>query len=326
MTHPIDLPWEPDTGSDESYALFAKERRVVADDGTPIAYTVRGGDGDRVPVLFANGWSCSDAYWGGLLTALEERGHPCILPDTRGHGGSGLPRSPGRGARHLTIDDVATARIGRDLLTVADHAGYDQVLVVGHSMGVQTALELYRLAPERVLGQVLIAGTFENPVKTFYGTSIGDRLFPLMAGHHALVPRGREACAGHHRPTQGRPHRRPAWPGRPARRPPPSPSTPLDDFVARRVAPAAGKKRRPRAVARNAKRTSDGASAPRSRAATDPTIPGGLRMMLPGPPPRRGDGDLTTLERLLNSSADRQAERRPPRDIWRRDSKKSTST
>ena len=71
MTHPIDLPWEPDTGSDESYALFAKERRVVADDGTPIAYTVRGGDGDRVPVLFANGWSCSDAYWGGLLTALE---------------------------------------------------------------------------------------------------------------------------------------------------------------------------------------------------------------------------------------------------------------
>lgn len=188
MTHPIDQPWEPDPGSDESYALFAKERRVVADDGTPIAYTVRGVSGRRVPVLFANGWSCSDAYWGGLLSALEERGHPCILPDTRGHGGSGLPRTPGRGARNLTVDDVAMARIARDLLSVLDDSGHDQVLVVGHSMGVQTALELYRAVPERISGMVLIAGTFENPAKTFYGTSIGDRLFPLMAGAMRWFP------------------------------------------------------------------------------------------------------------------------------------------
>ncbi len=180
MTHPIDQPWEPDPGSDESYALFAKEGRAAADDATPIAYTVRGADGSRVPVLFANGWSCSDAYWVGLLPALEERGHPCILPDTRGHGRSGLPRSPGRGAANLTIDDVSMARIGRDLLAVIDDAGYQEVLVVGHSMGVQTGLELYRLVPERIVGQVFIAGTYENPTKTFYGTSIGDRLFPLV--------------------------------------------------------------------------------------------------------------------------------------------------
>lgn len=188
MTHPIDRAWEPDPGSDESYALFAKEHRVLADDGTPIAYTVRGADGPRVPVLFANGWSCSDAYWGGLLPALEALGHPCILPDTRGHGRSGLPRPPGRGARNLTVDDVAMARIARDLLSVLHHADYDHVLVVGHSMGVQTALELYRQAPERVVGQVFIAGTFENPAKTFYGTSIGDRLFPLMGGAMRWFP------------------------------------------------------------------------------------------------------------------------------------------
>jgi pimeloyl-ACP methyl ester carboxylesterase len=132
-------------------------------------------------VLLANGWSCSDAYWGKLVPVLEERGHPVLLPDTRGHGRSGLPRAPGRGARNLTIDDVSMGRIARDLLAVLDDAGIPQALVVGHSMGVQTSLELYRAAPERVAGLVLVAGSAENPAKTFYGTSLGDRAFPIGA-------------------------------------------------------------------------------------------------------------------------------------------------
>ena len=188
MSEPIDRPWEPDPASDEAYALFAKERRVLADDGTPIAYTVRGAEGGRIPVLFANGWTASDAYWGELLPTLVDRGHPCVLPDTRGHGRSGLPRAPGRGARNLTIADVAMARIARDLRSVLDDAGIDRALVVGHSMGVQTALELYRLIPLRVAGMVLIAGTYENPTKTFYGSSIADRLFPLVSATMRWFP------------------------------------------------------------------------------------------------------------------------------------------
>jgi 3-oxoadipate enol-lactonase len=188
MDPQTDHPWNPEPGSDAHYAHFAKERRVVVDDGTTIAYTLRGAEGRGVPILFANGWSSSDAYWGELLPALQERGHPCVLPDTRGHGGSGLPRAPGRGARNLTLADVAMSRLAGDLLAVVDDAGYREVLVVAHSMGVQVALELYRLAADRVAGQVLIAGTAENPAKTFYGRSIGDRLFPLVAGTMRWAP------------------------------------------------------------------------------------------------------------------------------------------
>ena len=188
VTNAIDRPWEPHASSDEPYALFAKERRTVADDGTPLAYTVRNPLGTAVPLLFANGWSCSDAYWGELLPILEEHGHPCVLPDTRGHGRSGLPRSPGRGARNLTLDDLSMARLGRDLVTVLDAAGMDEAIVIGHSMGVQTALEAYRQVPDRILGLVLLAGTFENPAKTFYGVSIGDRIFPLIAGAMRWLP------------------------------------------------------------------------------------------------------------------------------------------
>ncbi|MEO6987286.1 MAG: alpha/beta fold hydrolase [Aquihabitans sp.] len=181
MTQRDDRPWEPLIGSDEPYAIFKKDRSVTVDDRTPLAYTVRNPGGPKVPVLFANGWSCSDAYWAGILPDLEEAGHPCILPDTRGHGFSGLPRSPGRGAVNLTDDDVSVRRLAQDLLAVLDASGFDGALVMGHSMGVQTGLELYRIAPERVLGLVLIAGTFENPTRTLYGTPVADYLYPVAA-------------------------------------------------------------------------------------------------------------------------------------------------
>lgn len=180
--------WEPHETADAHYALFAKDRRVVVDDGTPIAYAFRNQGGKKVPVLFANGWSCSDAYWAGLVPALEDQGHPCLIPDTRGHGRSGLPRPAGRGARNLTVDDVSMPRIARDLLAVLDDAGVERALVVGHSMGVQTTLEAYRAGADRVAGMILIAGTAENPTRSFYGQSIGHHAFPVGAAIVRNVP------------------------------------------------------------------------------------------------------------------------------------------
>lgn len=188
MSDPTNRPWEPEPGRDESYALFTKGRRVVADDGTPIAYTVRNPEGSETPVLMANGWSCGDSYWGHLVPQLIERGHPCIIPDTRGHGASGLPRPPGRGAANLSLHDVSMPRLARDLVSVADDAGADEVIVIGHSMGTQTGLEVFRQIPERVRALVLMAGTFENPARTFYGHSIGDRLFPIGAFVMRVLP------------------------------------------------------------------------------------------------------------------------------------------
>ncbi|MBX3313204.1 MAG: alpha/beta hydrolase [Actinobacteria bacterium] len=188
MSDAHDRPWTPEPGSDARYALFTKDRRVTADDGTTIAYTVRNEDGAAVPIVFANGWSCSDAYWGPLVPLLEAAGHPCVVPDTRGHGSSGLPRAPGRGARNLTIDDVSMPRLARDLVRVLDDAGIERALVIGHSMGVQTALEIYRQIPDRVVGLVLLAGTYENPARTFYGSSLGDRGFPILGAAMRWFP------------------------------------------------------------------------------------------------------------------------------------------
>src|SRR5207245_3204063 len=136
-----------------AYALFEKERELRVSDGTPIRYTVRG-EGDGVPVVLANGWSCSDAYWARILPALEGTGRQVLLPDIRGHGESGLPRAPGPKARDITVEDMSVERIALDMVELCRAEGVERAVFAGHSVGVQTVLET-------------VAGSYENPLKSF---------------------------------------------------------------------------------------------------------------------------------------------------------------
>ena len=182
MPEVLSLPYLPPDGIDAAYAVFPKDRRTVTTDGTTLAWTLlppAPGVAERTPVITANGWSCSDAYWAHIAPALTALGHPVLIVDTRGHGASGLPRHPGRGARDLRTEDISIGRIATDLWEVADAAGIDEAIVMGHSMGVQVTLEADRLAPDRVAGLVLIAGSYENPLKTFWGLPVADLAFPF---------------------------------------------------------------------------------------------------------------------------------------------------
>jgi pimeloyl-ACP methyl ester carboxylesterase len=169
------------------HAVFPKDRRIRASDGTRIAYTLVG-DGMRTPIVFVNGWTCSDAYWVGIGPGVVEAGHRALFLDTRGHGESGLPRSPGLCAHNLRAEDVDPARLARDVWEVLDDAGIEQAVLAGHSMGVQTIIECYRLAPWRIAGLIPIAGTFENPVKTFFDLAVLDRLYPIAEVLFRFMP------------------------------------------------------------------------------------------------------------------------------------------
>ncbi len=192
---PVDLiipsaPVPPD-GIDAAYAVFPKDRRTVVDDGTTLAWTLLPSTAPgpaRTPIVTASGWSCSDAYWAHLAPALQALGHPVLVVDGRGHGASGLPRPPGFGARDLRPEDISIPRIATDLWRVADDAGLDDVLLMGHSMGVQVALEADRVGAGRAAGLVLIAGSYENPLKTFWGLPVADLAFPFAKLATASTP------------------------------------------------------------------------------------------------------------------------------------------
>lgn len=185
--------------SAEEYACFRKDRFITTTDGTPIAYTVIGDSAlssslppgtAKVPVLFVNGWSCTDTYWSGIAPAVVESGHRAVLVDTRGHGQSGLPRPPGFNAHALRPEDVSVERVAADFVEVLDDAGIEVAALAGHSIGVQLIFEIYRQAPHRVAALLPVAGTFENPVETFADRPVLDRLFPIADALFRVLPFG----------------------------------------------------------------------------------------------------------------------------------------
>ena len=134
--------------------------RTEADDGFPLAYQTFG----RGPaVVFANGLGVT--YPGAALQIAElRRDHQVVCWDYRGMGASVAPSPP---------SDVSTARHARDLLSVLDDLGVDEVVFVGWSMGVQVGLEVARLAPQRMKGYVALLGSYAQPIRKAFPPPLG---------------------------------------------------------------------------------------------------------------------------------------------------------
>jgi len=111
--------------------------------------------------------------WDGQIwrSCFEYFGRSCeiVHPHYRGHGRSGTPED----LSHATIEYLCT-----DLEAVLDHAGVRTVRLVGHSMGVQVALEFWRRCPERVEALVLCCGGFGRILDTFHEIGVVKLLFP----------------------------------------------------------------------------------------------------------------------------------------------------
>ena len=114
-------------------------------DGISIAYKTLG-DGPR-NLLFMHGWAGSGSYWDEMLKHLDLGGLRAITYDMRGHGDSD------RAETGFTFDHIA-----QDALAVADDAGAGKFVLVGFSMSGKFAQYLSCMSPDRVEGQILIAG------------------------------------------------------------------------------------------------------------------------------------------------------------------------
>jgi len=83
----------------------------------------------------------------------------------------------------VTIEDLAD-----DIACVLDDALVDRAVLVGHSMGVQVALETYRRHADRVAGLVLVCGAASHPLKTFRGSAALEDLLPTIQKWVHRVP------------------------------------------------------------------------------------------------------------------------------------------
>ena len=150
---------------------------VAPSDGSPLFYESWGERGHTTPALLCDGIGCDGYVWRHLRVDLADR--HCVHPHYRGHGRTAPPRDPAR----VTIEDLAD-----DLACVLDDALIDRAVLIGHSMGVQVALETYRRHVERVAGLVLVCGAASHPLRTFRGSAALEEWLPTIQKWIHRVP------------------------------------------------------------------------------------------------------------------------------------------
>lgn len=105
------------------------------------------GSANPIPLVFLHGMGGTGQIWRPVAAKLEDE-FRCIAFDQRGHGLS--QAVPGEEAEFHALD------YGRDVLAALSDLGIHRFVLIGHSMGVRTALAVATLAREKVAGLIAV--------------------------------------------------------------------------------------------------------------------------------------------------------------------------
>jgi pimeloyl-ACP methyl ester carboxylesterase len=151
--------------------------QLRARDGTRLAYRRYGpsvrGEARTTPVrriALCDGISCDGYIWRDLLPVLA-RDSDILHLNYRGHGRSGIPRDP---------TAVTVPHLVNDLAFALRRLEWTDTILIGHSMGVQIALETALRHPDLVSHLVLCCGSHGRLLDTFRHTDLGAKLLPII--------------------------------------------------------------------------------------------------------------------------------------------------
>ncbi|MCK6683535.1 MAG: alpha/beta hydrolase [Thermoanaerobaculia bacterium] len=133
--------------------LGARQEFFRAPDGTQLR-TWAVGSSSRVPVVLLHGLGAAGDYWTGLVPDLNRSGRSAFLPDAPGSGGSERPRDP---SGYGVANRVAAVS------ALVEAMGFEEIDLVGHSLGGWTAARFAIENPRRVRKLVLVDAGGMNP-------------------------------------------------------------------------------------------------------------------------------------------------------------------
>lgn len=138
------------------------------------------GDTETVhDIVLCDGVGCDGYVWKYLHPTLN-RHHRIVSWHYRGHGKTPMPRDRDR----IEIVDHA-----EDLAAVMDAARCQRAVLMGHSMGVQVALEMFRRQRARVAGLVLLCGAPGQPLSGFRHPEAAELLLATLRNIVGRAPR-----------------------------------------------------------------------------------------------------------------------------------------
>ncbi len=133
------------TSEPGGYRLGMTRERTFEANGLTFA-ALEAGEGGH-PLLLVHGWTGAKEDFADWLEPLADLGHHVVAPDHRGHGDSAKPGSE---------DDYSFDLMAADMLAIADLLGWDQFVLLGHSMGGMVAQTLALQSPDRLVGLILM--------------------------------------------------------------------------------------------------------------------------------------------------------------------------
>lgn len=157
-----------------------EERRIESFDGTEIAYQVAG---EGPTILLCNGLGGSWMAWSHQIAYLAGR-YRLISWDYRGLYASEAPRD---------LDALGVLESARDAEAVLDAEGAPRAALLGWSMGVQVALEVFRRRADGVAALALLNGVCGRPFETLPGGSVVSPLMPAFVRTLGSYPEFAEA-------------------------------------------------------------------------------------------------------------------------------------
>lgn len=160
-----------------------EERTHLTPDGVRCVVRTWSGPSHRAPLVLCDGLGCDGYIWRYVVERFAGE-RPIFHMQYRGHGRSDVPRD---------LDTIRVPVLIEDLGRALDETGIRGGVWVGHSMGVQVALEGFRRARTRVRGLGLLCGSYERPIDTWHhaffpgeepplGNRVMRRIFHRLTG------------------------------------------------------------------------------------------------------------------------------------------------
>jgi pimeloyl-ACP methyl ester carboxylesterase len=164
--------------------------------GGPAAVTTAGGRGRTAksapasarPLIIVHGVLLSQEMNRPLAKDLAARGNRVITVDLLGHGQSDRPRDMWRYSMGI---------FARQVIGLMDHLEIEEAVVMGTSLGANTALEIASVAPERLRGMVIEMPVLDNALlwsalfftPQLVALTFGEPLMKVVARGARAVPR-----------------------------------------------------------------------------------------------------------------------------------------
>jgi pimeloyl-ACP methyl ester carboxylesterase len=174
-------------GQQIAYTEYGGGPAAVTERGTR-GRTARSSKAGERPLILVHGLLLSQLMHQRLAEDLAARGNRVITVDLLGHGESDRPRDMWRYSMRF---------FGDQLVALMDHLQIEQAVVMGTSLGANTALNVALYAPERLRGMVIEMPVLDNALlwsavaftPLLVALTFGESAMKLLARGTRAVPR-----------------------------------------------------------------------------------------------------------------------------------------